>query len=194
MSIDRKTEDVLKLGPSDRVVREADNYNRYVQGQLIGMRHAVLMQHKALWKVGGLVYSLIGVGESLPPSFSKYYLHHAFDPNSQAVAQCLGGLFEAWSIMTAIALREYSRRIYPCSISMARYGPINWKANWGCSVSIGLLLRPGFALPHLPHPIDWLADHRASKTTAMQQAITHGDFHGENILIMRGGAQLDSRF
>jgi len=190
VSIDHRVEKLLKIAPSHKVKREMENYEQFVHDRLKGIRHAVLTQHEALWNIGGLVYSLIGTGKELPPTFSKYYESHqgATDNENQdpqrkvQIEHVLSELFDSWSFHYAghfVAPKLTDEPLF------AQYNEV-----WSRKLEEKLkdlhnappVLPTAFGF--LPHPVEWVARHHMqSNTKGMRKAITHGDLHGENILV-----------
>ncbi|MCS7017010.1 MAG: CHAT domain-containing protein [Gemmatales bacterium] len=182
VSVDRRVDQVLKLAPREKVMREATNYSKFVEGRLIGTRHAVLARSTVLWNVGGLVYSLIGSGERVPPPFSSFF--QAQNPQSDRIARAVREVFGAWS-------RHYSGH-YLADRPQATEQPLFVQYNevWGNKLGGRLEALRSALLPlptkfgFLPHPVPWLSENaEKSATVLMRKAVTHGDLHGDNILV-----------
>ncbi|MEM4723790.1 MAG: CHAT domain-containing protein [Candidatus Hadarchaeum sp.] len=182
ISADRRVDQVLKLVPRDRAVREATNYSGFVDGRLIGTRHAVLERWRALWHAGGLVYSLIGAGGRIPPPFSTYFRSNT--PPTDRIDRVLKEAFGAWS-------RHYAGH-YSTQGPRATDQPLFVQYNevWGNKLERKLTVLQT-SLPPLPpnfgfllHPVRWLGSNaERSAAVLMRKAVTHGDFHADNILV-----------
>lgn len=52
---------LLKLGKKEDISTEIANFHIYIKGYVLGMRHTYLERYACLWKIGGIVYSFLGV-------------------------------------------------------------------------------------------------------------------------------------
>lgn len=52
---------LLKLGKREDISTEVANFHTYIRGYISGMRHTYLERYACRWKIGGIVYSFLGV-------------------------------------------------------------------------------------------------------------------------------------
>jgi len=66
---------VVKVSSSDRVIREANNYQRYIHDRLPGQFHTRLETTSTFWDVGASVYNFLGDDETEKLStFRNFYM------------------------------------------------------------------------------------------------------------------------
>lgn len=168
---------VLKLGHARRTRREYTNYQEYIHNQLPGLFYTHVEKHVAFWDLGGTIYSFVGAGQQVMPTFAIHYarttavdtilspLYHLFcsvwQPHYAAAVP-----MEAPSLLTAyqeiFQLEEKLARIDPHLIEKLQ----------------AQLTRP------LVDPVQWVrTSGEQSAIAGARQAVTHGDLHGDNLFV-----------
>lgn len=178
----------IKISRVDKIEREVTNYHAYVEGKLEGRFRPSLTGPIMMWDIGAVAYSFFGNDDmnvpNVPWTFAALYrdtnqqikdimapLEHFFEPrhwghwfnvNVEPLKESLFTAYdEAWNNELSKELEVWSRH--------------DQKRNF-----------PGL-LPALPNPTRWLYDHYAdSSLVQARKAITHGDFHGDNLFVSRG--------
>jgi DNA-binding NarL/FixJ family response regulator len=174
---------VVKLARSRKIEIEVDNYERYIARRVSRGLTAKLERHVELWDIGGALYAYIGDFDVVP--FSSYYEDHSIED----ILECLSSFFTvSWG-------RHYEKCQMRENVSLFELYKEVWGDWYTKSVqnfsTTGIWQEKGNTpLPGLPNPIDWfknrIAENRdqdASMVESTQVAVTHGDLHGDNLLI-----------
>lgn len=174
---------IVKLARSPKIEVEVDRYERFISRKVGGNFAAKLERHANLWDIGGALYTYIGDFDV--KTFSSYFEKHPIED----IRECLDTFFTvSWG-------RHYERRQPQDNISLFDlYGEV-W-GDWYTKRVKDFAMRDvwqenGMAKwLELPNPIEWfkchIAENReqdASIVETTQKAITHGDLHGDNLLI-----------
>lgn len=174
---------LVKLARSQKIQVEVDRYEKFISRKVGGYFTARLERHACLWDIGGARYTYIGDFDVT--TFSRYYEEHPI----QDIEDCLTEFFTvSWG-------KHYERKEVQTNLSLFEMYKETW-GNWydkdvknfPCPnpwQSTALAAELG-----LPNPIEWfkvnIAEH-AEKDLSMvdvtQKAVTHGDLHGDNLLI-----------
>jgi hypothetical protein len=174
---------VVKLARAEKIKVEVDRYDRFISRKIGGNFIAKLERHALLWDIGGALYSYIGDFDV--KTFSRYYEEHPVED----IHFCLDSFFTgSWG-------RHYERKQEVRNVSLFDLYSNTW-GKWydkrvknfsteGLWQMNGLNERLG-----LPNPIEWFKrniaenhEHDVSKAEVTQTAVTHGDLHGDNLLI-----------
>jgi hypothetical protein len=174
---------VVKLARAHKIQVEVERYEKFISRKVGGNFTARLERHAWLWSIGGARYSYIGAFDVR--TFSRYYEEHAIED----IEDCLNYFFKvSWG-------RHYERAEMHENISLFELYDETW-GNWYkkniknfpsenswpvANLSTGL---------GLPNPIEWFRTNIAeepqediSVVERTQKAVTHGDLHGDNLLI-----------
>lgn len=174
---------VVKLARAKKIEVEVDRYEKYISRKVGGNFTAKLERHANLWDIGGALYSYIGDFDV--KTFSSYYEKHPIED----IRDCLDSFFTvSWG-------RHYERRRPQSNVSLFDLYLSVW-GDWYTKQVRDFSTRDlwqenGIAKwLELPNPIEWFKCHIAenreqdlSIVETTQQAITHGDLHGDNLLI-----------
>jgi CheY-like chemotaxis protein len=171
---------LVKLARVKKIQDEVDRYNKYVFRRHTYGFTARLERSSTLWDIGGISYSYIGSFDV--KTFSRFYEEKSITE----IAECLKGFFEvtwwrhyeqAWEIQTISLFKLYSEV---------------W-GNWYGKVLTAFPNSMEFDSIHngrgLPDPVEWLKTKVAenpndlSRVDQTRLAITHGDLHGDNLLV-----------
>jgi CheY-like chemotaxis protein len=174
---------VVKLARSQKIEVEVDRYERFISRKIGGNFTVKLERSANLWDIGGALYSYIGDFDV--KTFSSYYEEHPIED----IRECLEAFFTvSWG-------RHYERKQPQTNISLFHlYVDVwgDWYTKRVRDFSTDHLWQVEGLNKHLnlPNPIDWFKtrivenqelDLSIVETT--QSAITHGDLHGDNLLI-----------
>jgi hypothetical protein len=174
---------VVKLARATKIKIEVDNYDKYILGRLSGSFIARLERSVTLWDIGGAVYSYIGDFDV--KTFSSYYEEHPLED----IQDCLNTFFTvSWG-------RHYDKAHDRNDLSLFELYRTVWGDWYGKRVKNfvsreTLTTLVPFGGVTLPQPIDWfkqnIAENREADRSFVDHtrvAITHGDLHGDNLLI-----------
>lgn len=168
---------VLKLGNARRTQREYENYEAYIHNQLPGLFHTQLEKHVVFWDLGGTLYSFMGAGQQVLPTFA---LHYARASEVEAILSPLRHLFqrvwqphyEAARPLAALSLFAAYDEIFHLEEKLARIDP-HLIHKLQTEVASGLI-----------DPVSWTFTFgRDSTIPSARQAVTHGDLHGDNLFV-----------
>jgi CheY-like chemotaxis protein len=168
---------VVKLAPTKRIQEETRNYREYVKDRLVGRFYAQLERSKEFWDLGGTVYAFLGSSLRTLPCFSSFYKEHQ---DAQVILRPLEHFFgEVWSKhydkpqsnrnTPLFALYDQSLRLRE---RLQRFGnQEETRAFPGLTIS-------------LINPVPWVLRH--SEDSLIPEAclaVTHGDIHGDNLVV-----------
>ena len=174
---------VVKLARAGKIEIEVDNYKKFIHRRLSGSFIARLERSAALWDIGGALYTYIGDFDV--KTFSSYYEEHPIDD----IRDCLNSFFTvSWGKHYEKAREETNTYLFEM------YGTV-WGDWYGKRVR-NFKTRNSMKTSNLyeeirlPDPIGWfkenIAEHKAADLSLVDNtrvAITHGDLHGDNLLI-----------
>jgi CheY-like chemotaxis protein len=174
---------VVKLASAHKIQVEVERYEKYISRKVGGNFTARLERYAQMWDIGGALYSYIGDFDVT--TFSRYYEEHPVEE----IEECLTEFFTvSWK-------KHYDRSELQTNVSLFELYKETWD-NWyekrvkhfpshGLWDAEELSAKLG-----LPNPIDWIkiniAEHPErdiSIVASTQTAVTHGDLHGDNLLI-----------
>lgn len=168
---------VVKLAPAERIRNEYVRYREHVKDRLIGRFYAQLERMIEFWELGGVTYNFLGSSLRAVPSFTVFY-RREMDP--QVILRPLRHFFkEVWS-------RYYGQPLPDGHIPLFQTydEALRLKERLGrFSNQEERMAFPGLPVP-LINPVSWVLRHASdSLIPSARQAITHGDFHGDNLFV-----------
>jgi CheY-like chemotaxis protein len=174
---DDKEPVVVKLAPQKRILREVEAYEKFIQDRLVGRFSAQLQTHTVFWDLGGICYSFMGSSQGSMETFSAFYQG---TNGSKEIIKPLEHFFgEVWS-------RHYKDSRKPLAESLYRaYDPFlklrqRMKDFPIQEKTITFHEFPGNFL----NPVVWILAHEAdSYFPHANQAVVHGDLHGDNFFV-----------
>jgi len=173
---DDQEPEVLKLASRDRIQREVTAYNEYIKDRLVGRFYAELQQYAFFWDLGGICYSFIGTSQKSIQSFTSFY---GQTKSSAEIIKPLEHFFaEVWH-------RRYMDARPLNGTLFDAYDPNRklYRRLSAFPVQEKLLTFPWFPGTYL-NPAIWLLAHEEdSYSPHAQQAIIHGDLHGDNLFV-----------
>jgi CheY-like chemotaxis protein len=182
---DNKQPVIVKLARAHKMSIELDRFQNYIQGYLKGYFHPLLSNPIILWDLGGAIYTSLGSTDS--HTFSKFYNEASFPDIEYSLTHFF---CETWSPLYAEPKKCKNVSLFNeyCKV---------WGKEWYDRVCKFNAPNPreimGNALQKDVFPINpivWLqenigdkAEEDKSMTTYTALAVTHGDLHGDNLLI-----------
>ena len=174
---------VVKMARPEKIKKEFDRFEKFVSRKVGGNFMAKLERHAELWDIGGALYSYIGDFDVV--TFSHYYETHTVED----IRECLDLFFTvSWG-------KHYERRQSIENISLFDlYNDVwgDWYSKNVKDFPSGSLWQDNtiIKLPGLSNPIEWFKDRIADcpessfcMVESTEKAVTHGDLHGDNLLI-----------
>lgn len=174
--VDDQRKVVVKLATAARVEQENKCFRTFIENHIEGDFHAQLKSSQVFWDLGAVCYSFIGSPFHELKLFSDYYKETS---QIDALVQPLQHLFkEVWS-------RHYFKKV-PLENSLFE----EYDKSFSLRQKIKEMPRkkidviaPGVRNP-LQDPFRWVIRHeKDSRIPLAQQAITHGDLHGDNVFV-----------
>lgn len=173
---------VVKLARPEKIQKEVKNYGEHIFRRLTGGFTARLERSCILWDIGGVSYSYIGSFDV--KTFSRFYEEKTIADIEESLTSFFGS---TW-------LRHYERAREVHNVSLFTLYSNVWGDWYQKSVKIFPLVNPvEFNLVHKdlnpPNPIEWLKTKIAenpndlSCVSQTRIAVTHGDLHGDNLLV-----------
>lgn len=170
---------VVKLARAEKIRIEADRYNTHIHMRLTGGFTARMERSTALWDIGGASYSFVDKFDVKP--FSSFYEENPIP----AITECLSSFFEGvWK-------KHYDNAKVATNVSLFQLYSQVWGDWYGKKVkeTTSKINSPTASQLDIPEPICWIgekiaeADRDLSMMDATRLAITHGDLHGDNLLV-----------
>jgi hypothetical protein len=173
---------VVKLARAEKVQKEVYCYNQYISRRLTGSFTARLERNALHWVIGGASYSY--VGDFDVKTFSRYYKERPIEDIEESLKNFFGVVWgrhymrgheehdvSLFSLYSKVWGEWYEKRVKLFSPT----SPINWN-----------IVYRELAVPE---PVGWFRKRIAenpddlSRVNNTRVAITHGDLHGDNLLI-----------
>ncbi len=168
---------IVKLARAQKVEKEVANYTQ-VRDQIGGRYCPNLDKMTILWDMGGAVYTLLG-WRGLQ-TFEQAYRHGS----PSKINQVLDTFFtETWSYFYSHPLKETTNLLEGYKDVLGR--------DWLDHLTqlpydlVGEYANAGWKHAGLPNPIEWIGqkDRQAGSIPTTRLAVTHGDLHGDNLLV-----------
>lgn len=177
---------IVKLARKSKITREMDNYDKYIDRKLKGNYVPILRGQSLLWDIGGIKLSYVG---NIEQNFSNFFQTQSVS----RIKHSLNGFFkETWQ-------PHYQRAADVENISLFDLYCRVWDKDWVARVKNFTNGHPEevmgaerWAQMQAPHPVEWMKENilgrrDVSLTSHAKVAVTHGDLHGDNILVDSGG-------
>jgi thiamine kinase-like enzyme/CheY-like chemotaxis protein len=173
---------VVKIARADKIKKEVDNYNAHIFRRLTGGFSARLERSSLLWDIGAASYSYVGKFDVI--TFSRFYE----EKSTANIRECLNSFFgDLWG-------NHYDNAQNITDVSLFKlYSEVwgEWYEKWikGFSSSGFKELKVLNERLHMPEPIQWFKEkivessNDQSLVNKTRVAITHGDLHGDNMLV-----------
>ena len=182
---DNKQPVIVKLARAHKMAIEIERYQKYVQGYLKGHFHPNISNPVILWDIGGAIYTSLGSTNSY--TFSKFFSESSFKDIEHSINHFFS---ESWS-----PLYENPKLCENVSL-FEEYCKV-WGNEWHeriCVFNVPApqkVMKADFINEFLPiDPINWFKENIGRKgvndkslVSKTALAVTHGDLHGDNLLI-----------
>lgn len=176
---------IVKLARETKVTRELDNYDKYIDRKLKGNYVPILRGQSLLWDIGGLKLSYVG---DIDQNFSNFFKTQPFSK----IKHSLNGFFtETWQ-------PHYRQTVEVRNVSLFELYCQVWERDWVARIKNFSNCHPEevmdaeiWAAAQSPHPIEWMkanifGERDVSIVEHTKTTVTHGDLHGDNILVDSG--------
>jgi len=169
---------VLKLGPTERIRQEADNYRQYIDENVRGRFYAGMVEQPCyFWDLGGVLYAFMDTRLNDLSSFAAFYRQHEdptvlLRPLNHLISEVWGDFYRDSDGPTEPLFDAYDR-VLRLTERLSR--PIAQNLEWP----------PTGSLPQgLPNPVSWVQQHKQDASRLHTRlAVTHGDLHGDNLFV-----------
>ena len=176
---------LVKLARAEKIEKEVSAYKNFVWRRLIGLYNANMEDSAVLWDIGGAIYSYFGNLNVTP------FYRYAKVENLDNIRTCLKNFFgSTWS-------RHYHSAKEKSNVSLFEIYRDVWGNKWYERASkftdfdpAKIMGRELWKKARAPQPVDWLmrkvANNKladASRIEKLSIAVTHGDLHGDNLLV-----------
>jgi len=175
---------LVKIARTEKINEDVSRYEAHIRRQLVGHYTANLEGSTCAWDIGGAIYSYFGDAEIIP--FSQYFQNEG----AEKINQCLKHFFSTtWSA-------HYKRAKTVTDLTLLGHYHKVWGAEWYeraitfRDLDVSSIMGPErWEAIQAPHPIKWLENLGAKDETTPSKskptliAVTHGDLHGDNILV-----------
>jgi DNA-binding NarL/FixJ family response regulator len=173
---------VVKIARSEKIKKEVENYKKHIFRKLTDGFTARLERSTVLWDIGGISYSYIGSFDV--KTFSSFYEEKPIAEIEESLRSFFG---VTWS-------RHYERAQEVNNASLFKLYSNVWGDWYKKSVKAFPSINPvEFNLVHKelnpPNPIEWIKTQIVENPNDLscailtRVAITHGDLHGDNLLV-----------
>lgn len=175
---------IVKLARRHKIEIEQRNYDSFIDDRLVGQYKTILSKSTLLWDIGGAELTNVGVSAV---SFANL-LH---TESTENLAACLERFFtRIWSSHYKKAAPKDNASIFELYCDV-------WGREWLDRARALLDFDPAqimdanrWTVANAPHPIRWFFEHIAetpshdlSLVEQTYTAVTHGDLHGDNLLV-----------
>jgi CheY-like chemotaxis protein len=176
---------IVKLARAEKIEKEVFAYRNFVRRRLVGLYKANLEASIVLWDIGGAIYEYFG-----NLSVTPFYQYARLE-NLENTRTCLRNFFfSTWSehyrkakVKSNVSLFEmycdvWGKKWYERALELKEFDP-------------AMMMGGEFwRIAQAPHPIGWLisnvADNKIDDVSRIEKAciaVTHGDLHGDNLLV-----------
>ncbi|MDP1544839.1 MAG: phosphotransferase [Anaerolineales bacterium] len=183
---------VVKLARVEKIKKEAANFRKYILRKLTGNFNPQQIGKEALsWEIGGIAYTFEG-GKNAR-TFTSYHKEQNLT-NIRDVLSCF--FLETWGKYYKPSGGKYDTP--PTEIqgtSLYALYSKTWGEDWykKCAKEISAQtlrqIEPTLQKYNLPQPIEWIRQKLSngnlefSPVNSILSAVTHGDLHGDNLLV-----------
>jgi CheY-like chemotaxis protein len=175
---------IIKLARIYKIQRELIRYNQFIDGHLRGGHNPIWLSQSQLWDIGGAKFNYVGKSET---SFANLWHTESLE-NIQLILT---------RFFTDFWVEHYNEKKPVENISLYQLYCDVWGPEWIERVRKMLASDFGknLTLKHDPplaliNPLQWLLDkivespdEDASRIARTFTAVTHGDLHGDNLLV-----------
>jgi CheY-like chemotaxis protein len=185
---------IAKLARRRKIKIEQKNFKDFVENRLLGHKYASIQKADFLWDVGGAVYTMLGSGFQ---PFSQYFEGVGIADIEFTLTKFFE---ETWSPLYAAPAdptnpESPAAKFVPPTYSLFELYSNVWGREWFQRIqefnqmpAASLMDAPRREKISPPDSIEWIQrftnpQNDRSIVPGTQVAITHGDLHGDNLLI-----------
>lgn len=175
---------IVKLARKQKINIELKNYHMHIDGHLVGNYIPTLKSYKLMWDIGGAVFNYVGTSEQ---AFSHFYKEETPEKIQLSLERFFG---QVWS-------DNYKRAVPHNQISLFDLYCQVWGREWYERAKNLEYTKPDEAMGierwlniRAVDPIEWLikyigenSSRDVSKIEKTYTGVTHGDLHGDNLLV-----------
>jgi hypothetical protein len=173
---------VVKLARAEKIQKEVENYYKFISRKLTGSFAANLLQRAVLWDIGGASYSF--VGSDGVRTFSQYYEENSIADIEESLQSFFIGVWK----------KNYDHAHEQCNVSLFNLYSNVW-GEWyekrvkAFSPADFTGLSGIMQKLNIPNPVEWLKKNIAESPSDISMvastllAVTHGDLHGDNLMV-----------
>lgn len=177
---------VIKFALTKNILLERQNYFEFIDGYIMGDFRADLKNSLAFWDIGAILYSLVGLSNREWRTFREFYLSTV---ECNDILRPLTHFFsEAWG---ELYKQQHEKLKFSLFVSydkaLTQGKSLDLTKRLKKSPEQGKLLDfPDLSISML-NPISWVLRHKDDSifppSYPVYQAVTHGDLHGDNLIV-----------
>lgn len=176
---------IVKLARAGKIKQEVKRYYQFVSRKLTGNFNAQLIQHAILWDIGGAAYSYVSGKDT--KTFTNYYREQSISDIEEVLKSIFCDTWMKYYLNTK-PQDEFQTSLF--GLYSRTWGD-DWYEKCVKEFSAKKLDRVEsiFKTYNLPQPVEWLkykvveSNFDVSKAKKICVAVTHGDLHGDNLLV-----------
>jgi CheY-like chemotaxis protein len=173
---------IVKLARVHKTKIEIEHFQKHIDGQLYGNFVPELKKSCILWDIGGVKLSYVG---TLDQTFSNFFRNQRINKIKQSLSNFFKGTWRP----------HYEQALEIENISLFKLYCEVWGPEWVERVKnfrgfnpVEAMGKEKWELAQAPDPIEWLKANvinarDVSLIARTKTAVTHGDLHGDNILV-----------
>ena len=176
LSTNYLTPKVTKIGTRERIEREVDHYNEFVDSRLLQDRQARLEGHALLWHIGAIAYTFLGASPDELLSFRNYYIQNDPPTVLRVLRQMFIHTCQNWYSDQSPAESPRLYDLYAVALDLEEHLPRFDQNEYRLSF-------PGVA-EDLPNPALWIVrEGRDIEFPDLKRCVSHGDLHSDNFFV-----------
>lgn len=164
---------ILKIATSERVAQEKENYDKHIRDQVTGVYHTQLENSTLFWDLGASIYSFLADDGQRLQSFLSFFQNP--ENNVEQIWKPINEFFsKTWKFHysnvtpSKILLYDVYDQCFCLDKKLARFDIQT------------LALDKQYT--QMGDPVRWIQQNKnALGYHSVRQAVTHGDFHGDNL-------------
>lgn len=183
---------IVKLGRATKIQKEARNFRRYISRKFTeGLNPQQIGKEEIAWDIGGIAYTYQGGNNAT--TFSNYYKEQDIVNIREVLSYFFLGTWKRY--YKPEGRQHNSLPVEASNTSLYALYTSTWGVEWyekkvrEISKKTLKRIEPTLSVYSLPQPILWLekklanGDREFQPNNTVLTAITHGDLHGDNLLI-----------
>ncbi len=175
---------IVKLARKHKIALESQKYESFIDGRLVGNYRPIMLDSVMLWDLGGI--KIMNVGSKARP-FSQIAKLESAENTRLCLERFLGTV---WSDLYEKAEPREGQSLIELYCNVWGKEWIDRAAALNHFDPASVMGKETWETMGAPHPIHWFFENVAGKTGKdisrlgrTYTAITHGDLHGDNLLV-----------